>query len=87
MACLVGFHGLEQWLQFQDWGQQLSLYIKKNGPTAPRCEYIVFFDRSVSTSRKRGTLPLGANLDRDTGFSIVGFVSQGKRLLRDKRRA
>jgi hypothetical protein len=36
MACLVGFHGLEQWLQFQDWGQQLSLYIKKNGPTAPR---------------------------------------------------
>jgi hypothetical protein len=58
MACLVGFHGLEQWLQFQDWGQQLSLYIKKNGPTAPRCEYIVFFDRSVSTSRKRGTLPL-----------------------------
>jgi hypothetical protein len=36
MACLVGIDGLERWLLMQEWGLQVSLYIKKNGPTAPK---------------------------------------------------
>ena len=36
MSCLVGMDGLDRWLREQDWGHQVTFYIKKNGPTAAR---------------------------------------------------
>ena len=34
MACLVGLDGLDRWLREREWGVEVSLYIKKNGPVA-----------------------------------------------------